>query len=92
MFKTKTIYKRNFSKISTVQEHEQIIYNLCITEENTASSYGIEIISKKKTTQKCQLISISDSKSYILEILTFLYENSIKPDTALGIISDIFTL
>lgn len=92
MIKTTTIYKRKFSKISNVQDYEQILYNLCITSENNVNLYGIEIISKRHNTKHCQLINISHSKSYILEILKFLYENAVKPDVAPGIISDIFNL
>lgn len=87
------IYEKIFSEIFNIQEAEEISYNLCTSHSKTVTTYGVELISKKgKGSQTCTLSSISTTKKLVLEILTFLYENSVKPDSAPGVISDIFNL
>lgn len=93
MTKTINIYKKNFSTIPNVQEQEQILYNLCKTKSQNIVTYGVEIVSKKQQKrQQCTLSSLSNVETLILDILKFLYENSIKPDSAPAVISDIFNL
>lgn len=93
MVKTTNIYIKNFSTIPNVQEQEQILYNLCKTNSQNIITYGVEIVSKKRQgQQQCTLSGLSNIETRILDILKFLYENSIKPDSAPGVISDIFNL
>ncbi len=90
MTKTKNIFKKTFSQIEDIQETEQIYYNLYETESQEFTAYGIEVISEKNNkVEKISLKQISDSKVFIINIITYLYENSVKPCSACGIISDL---
>ncbi len=89
---TKNLFKRQFTYIKNIQEMENIYYNLYESETDTESNitYGIEIISEKDTgVEETSLKQISESKSFIVNIITFLYENAIRPEYALGIVSDL---
>ena len=86
-----SVYTRNFSEIIGLQIAQTINYNLCTVKENDFVAYGIEVIdSFGKTSSKMYKIQrISCSKDYVLEILKFLYENSVKPDEAPYVVFDI---
>ncbi len=92
---TKTnIYVRHFSEISQLQTKELVYYNLCSTEEKDYVVYGLEITSEigKKLTNKSALNKISCSKKLVLDILNYLYENSVRPDSAIYVVEDILNL
>ena len=93
MTKVKNIYTKKFSQIQELQEPETINYCLLTTEEKNFVVYGIEVSSnfekqgEKKDETKVKVISCSEE--FVLDIIKYLYENSIKPDTAKCIIQDI---
>ena len=87
---TKNLFKRQFTHINNIQDMENIYYNLYETDTGSNVTYGIEIISEKDNgVEETSLKQISESKSFIVNIITYLYENAIKPEYALGIVSDL---
>ncbi|MBR1779225.1 MAG: hypothetical protein IJ758_01825 [Clostridia bacterium] len=90
MNRTENLFKKQFTYIKDIQDMENIYYNLYETDIDSAPTYGVEIISEKDTIrEKTSLKQISDSKSFIVDIIRYLYENSIRPESACGIISDL---
>lgn len=87
---TKNLFKRQFTYIKNIQDMENIYYNLYETDTGSKTTYGIEIISEKDNgVEETSLKQISESKSFIVNIITYLYENAIRPEYALGIVSDL---
>lgn len=83
------IYKKRYSKIESIQAEEVIYYNLIEVKNDDTIAYGVELISNScKKQSKLSLENISDSKAWIINMITYLYENAIKPEIALGVISD----
>ena len=95
MTKKIDIYSREFSQISGLQNREIIIYRLCKTQEEDLTTYGIELsylLNDRYNTcneSKNMIERISCSEEIVLNILKYLYENSVKPETAHSIIADI---
>lgn len=90
MKKIENVYIKEFSNITNIQANEKIFYNLCKILKKELTTYGIEIISKKENSIKsCNFDSISNSRKFTFNLLTFLYENSVKPDFATEIITDL---
>ena len=90
MTKVIHMFKKDLSQIKNIQDTEKLYYNFYETENPSYTTYGIEIISKKKNkSETTSLQQISESKCLIINIITYLYENSIKPNSACGIISDL---
>jgi len=95
--KVTSVYSKEFSYIPNLQALETVNYCLCTTKNTDFTAYGIDIYSCSGSensfeTQKkdeAELKIISNSKDFVLKILKYLYENSIKPDTAKYIILDI---
>ncbi len=87
------IYKKYYSEIMNIQSKESVYYNLIKTVSDTLTCYGVEIILKNSLDQldTVKLEGISESKIFVLEIIKFLYENSIKPNSALAIVSDLIS-
>ncbi len=72
-----------------------VYYNLCSTEEEGFIVYGVELVStceEKSYLGRISLNRLSCSKQLVLDILHYLYENSIKPDSAQYIVEDILNL
>ncbi|MDQ5983575.1 MAG: hypothetical protein RUMPE_00599 [Eubacteriales bacterium SKADARSKE-1] len=84
------IYKKGFSKIENIQSQEVVFYNLSGMKCDDIVVYGIELASQRdgKLT-KLSIDNISDSKMWVIDIITYLYENAIKPEISLGVIDDI---
>ena len=95
MTKVKSIYTKKFSQIQELQEPEIINYCLLITEEKNFTVYGIEVSShfekQSEKKDKIKVKAISCSEEFVLDIIKYLYENSIKPDTTKCIIQDIIS-
>jgi len=90
MANAKNIFKRQFTYIKNIQDAEKVYYNLYETNSGSNTTYGIEIISEKNhALEETSLKQISESKNFIVNILTYLYENAVKPEHALGIINDL---
>ncbi len=85
------IYKKEYSEIEGIQTHKNIYYNLVKTVSDNLTYFGIEIILKSDVNvpEKVLFDGISESEIYVRNIIKFLYENSIKPDVSLEIISDL---
>ncbi len=93
MTRVTNIYKKDYSEIKNIQHQSNIYYNLIKTMSDTLTCYGIEIILKNNSTnlETANFEGISESKTFVLDIIKFLYENSIKPDSSLYIISDLIS-
>ena len=90
MKKIENVYVKEFSNIMNIQVNEKIFYNLCKILGQASTTYGIEIISKKENNiKRCSFSNISNSRTFAFNLLTFLYENSVKPDFATEIITDL---
>lgn len=87
------IYIKNYSEITNIQHKSNVCYNLVTTVSDLLTYYGIEIILNNyiDKPEKICFEAVSESKSLVLDIITFLYENSIKPDSSLAIISDLIS-
>ncbi len=87
------LYTKTFSKIEKLQENENIYYNLISSNNNSTTSYGIEVSSESNgKKEKLSLDCLSEDIVLINNIIKYLYENSIKPDVSLGIINDILNV
>ena len=94
MTKKTDIYFREFSQIPGLQKREKITYRLCKTQEEDLTIYGIELgyLLKENYNYKEDkniIERISNSKEVVLNILKYLYENSVKPESARSIVTDI---
>ena len=90
MNKTENLFKRRFTYIKDIQDTEDIYYNLYETNNASNTTYGIEIISEKNTgSEETSFKQISESKSFIVNIIKYLYENAIRPEYAFDIICDL---
>ena len=97
MTKVTSVYSKEFSYIPNLQALETVNYCLCTTKNTDFTAYGIDIYScsgpknsfEAQKKDEAELKIISSSKDFVLKILKYLYENSIKPDTAKYIILDI---
>ena len=85
------IYKKEYSEIADIQSKKNVYYNLVKTISDDLTYFGIEIILKNdiNNPEKAFFDGISESENYVRNIIKFLYENSIKPDSSLEIISDL---
>lgn len=84
------VYKKRFSKIENMQSSEDIHYNLIELDSSDIKVYGVELIAYRGEEQdRLTLENISESKIWAMNIITYLYENAIKPEVALGIVNDI---
>ena len=86
-----TIYKKEYSEIADIQRRNNVYYNLVKTVTEDLTYFGIEIILKNEQTtpEKALFNGISESEPQVRDILKFLYENSIKPNVSMEIISDL---
>ncbi len=94
MTKKTDIYFREFSQIPGLQKREKITYRLCKTQEEDLTIYGIELGYLLKGNYNYKegkniIERISNSKEVVLNILKYLYENSVKPESARSIVTDI---
>lgn len=94
MTRITTIYKKDYSEIKNIQNRENVYYNLVKTVSEELTFYGIEIILKDSSDnpEKVCFEGLSESKDFVLDVIKFLYENSIKPDSSLAIISDLISM
>lgn len=85
------IYKKEYSEIADIQSKKNVYYNLVKTISDDLTYFGIEIILKNdiNSPEEAFFDGISESENYVRNIIKFLYENSIKPDVSLEIISDL---
>ena len=85
------IYKKEYSEITDIQRKNNVYYNLVKTISDDLTYFGIEIVLKNDISnpEKAFFDGISESENYVLNIIKFLYENSVKPDVSLEIISDL---
>lgn len=93
MIQNINIYKKVYSEIINIQNKEIVYYNLITTLSDKLTYYGIEIIleSENDSPERTCFEGLSESKSFVLDIIKFLYENSIKPCSSLAIISDLIS-
>mgnify|MGYP001011983181 CR=1 FL=1 len=92
MLNNKTIYTKTFSEIKGIQQYCKISYNLFEYSEPNGKIFGIEIgYSDNFETKNTLIKNISYSKNLVLDIITYLYENSIKDESAEYIIKDIMS-
>ncbi len=85
------IYKKKYSDIADIQRKNNVYYNLVKTVSDNLTYFGIEVILKNEQAnpEKALFQGVSESEKNVRDILKFLYENSIKPETSVEIISDL---
>ena len=85
------IYKKEYSEIADIQRQNKVYYNLVKTVSEDLTYFGIEIILKngQANPERAMFKGISESEVQVRDILKFLYENSIKPNVSMEIISDL---
>ena len=82
---------KNFSEIVPLQERSSILYNLIEIKEFPEKWFGIEIIYLSERENIVESIShLSHSKKSICDIITYLYENSVRVDNWKDIVADLF--
>lgn len=53
-------------------------YNLCETENEEGLQYGIQlIVNSESQKEEIAIENISNNKQYVLDLITYLYENAI---------------
>lgn len=85
------VFKKEFSPIKGIQKEEEVFYSLSDTVINGENIYGIEVSSlcdHKETSEAIH--NISTSKEKVMNIIQYLYENSIKTEVFRDIISDMY--
>lgn len=90
----KVVYTKNFSEIKDIQSFERVYYNLMIQDSgNNEKIYGIELVSSKGDKIENQVLEgVSNSQILVRNIIQFLYENAVKPNEFVGVVSDIMSL
>lgn len=85
------IYRKEYSDIADIQQKNNVYYNLVKTISDNLTYFGIEVILKneKANLETALFQGVSESEKNVRDILKFLYENSIKPETSVEIISDL---
>lgn len=87
---TEIIYSKKFSSIPYLQEEENLSYILLSETINCKPIFTIKISSNLNQFAKDEYIkNISIPKEYALYIIKYLYENAVRPEVAIDIISDI---
>lgn len=85
------IYTRNFSDICDLQDKETIDYNLLNSLNNKNDTYGIEVVSVMSGNMyKESMVNLSRSKDKVMNVIKYLYENSVKIESFSDIVKDIF--
>lgn len=80
------LFEKNYSEIKDFQHKSICTY--CLIEDN--SNYGIEVdylINNKNFNQRCS--NISNNKNLVINILTYLYENSVPIETFDDVIAEL---
>ncbi len=87
---TEIIYSKKFSSIPYLQEEESLSYILLSEIINSKPIFTIKISSNFSDFVKDEYIkNISIPKEYALNIIKYLYENAVRPESAIDIVSDI---
>lgn len=83
------VYLKKFSKILNLQEEEQISYGLIKQNNGEKDIYGVEIKSLYSNKKDCcRVEGLSDNEGKVLNIIKYLYENSVRADICKDIIED----
>ena len=73
------VYKKRLSKIGTLQNEKLISYGVIESVTDGEVRYGIRLLVEENgATESDSLKEISGTKNEILDIVTFLYENSVQ--------------
>lgn len=84
-------YVRGFSEIGQIQEKSTLFYNLVETKGQDGRVFGIELVHRCDREDLMDSIStLSRSRKYVCDIITYLYENAIKIGNWRDIVADIF--
>ncbi|RPF48790.1 hypothetical protein EDD70_1616 [Hydrogenoanaerobacterium saccharovorans] len=85
-----TIFSKDYSELSKLQSQKKVNYGLIEDEVNGKKYYGIGISIEEDGFRESDFLeNLSTSKTDILNIVTFLYENSILIDTWKEITSEL---
>ena len=88
--KLKSVYIKEFSKIGTIQSRKTIEYNICESELGDFTIYGVHLREKKRAVIVEKIVNhVSSDYCKVLDILQFLYENSVSPVNAKDIVEDL---
>lgn len=86
-----TIFKKEFSPIKGIQKEEEVFYSLSDTVIKGENMYGIEVSSLCDQKEISEAIhNISTSREEVINIIQYLYENSVKTEVFRDIISDMY--
>lgn len=86
-----TVFKKEFSPIKGIQKEEEVFYSLSDTVIKGENIYGIEVSSLCDQKEVSEAVhNISSSREEVLNIIKFLYENSVKTEVFKDIISDMY--
>lgn len=90
MLNNHSLHTKTFSKIDNLQDYCEISYNICEKQDAYGKSFGIEITTKTENHISKKLIeNVSYSEKLVSNIITYLFENSVKEEQAGDIIKDI---
>lgn len=86
-----TVFKKEFSPIKGIQKEEEVFYSLSDTVVKGENIYGIEVSSLCDQKEVSEAIhNISRSREEVMNIIKYLYENSVKTEVFKDIISDMY--
>lgn len=86
-----TVFKKEFSPIKGIQKEEEVFYSLSDTVIKGENIYGIEVSSLCDQKEVSEAIhNISSSREEVMNIIKYLYENSVKTEVFKDIISDMY--
>ena len=88
--KLKHIYIKTFSRIERIQQRRTIEYNVYESQVEGLIVYGVHLKEKRRTIVTERVVKyVSCDYCKILDILQFLYENSIGPINVNDIVEDL---
>lgn len=88
--KLKHVYLKTFSKIEKIQQRRTIEYNVYESQIEGLIVYGVHLKEKRRSIVTEKIIEcVSCDYCKILDILQFLYENSIGPVNVSDIVEDL---
>lgn len=82
----KLIFVKNFSHIAGIQDSFSMKYYLTKSNDGDEHVYGIQLISDQSSTL---IPEISKEEQVAMDLLTFLFENSVNVDTVHDVVHDV---
>lgn len=84
------LFEKNFSKLGELQECSRTVYRLVETQKSGESVYGIQLTEEREGSTRNDILDADGlSREKAIEILTFLYENSVSVSVAREVVEDL---